>query len=65
MWRDFAARYRGRIFAGLFLSSFNEGLVISPQTLIAIGVRGLALDLDIYSGNDKADGGETDGGNPA
>jgi hypothetical protein len=45
MWRDFAARYQGRIFAGLFLSSFNEGLVISPQTLIAIGVRGLALDL--------------------
>src|SRR6478752_6540717 len=29
-WRELAARYRGRIFCGLFLDSFNEGLSLSP-----------------------------------
>lgn len=52
-WRGFAARYRGNIFVGLFLSGFNEGLSLSPSTLSAIALRGLVLDLDIYSGEDK------------
>jgi hypothetical protein len=52
IWRDLSVRYRGRIFVGLFLSSGNEGLGIEPQTLTAIGARGLVLDLDIYSGTD-------------
>jgi hypothetical protein len=55
IWRDFADHYKGRIFVGLFLKSFNEGVGISPQTLSAISVRGLELDLDIYSGDDDAD----------
>ncbi len=63
IWKDFSDRYRGRIFVGLFLSGFNEGLSVSPQTLSAIGVRGLTLDLDIYSGEDEADAGEFENGN--
>ncbi|ANM14051.1 MULTISPECIES: DUF4279 domain-containing protein [unclassified Rhizobium] len=59
IWKDFAGRYRGRIFVGLFLSTSNEGLGISPQALSAIGVRGLELDLDVYSGNvDEAEVGD-------
>jgi hypothetical protein len=52
VWRDLSVRYRGRIFVGLFLSQSNEGIAIQPQTLSAIGIRGLKLELDIYSGTD-------------
>ncbi|URK88131.1 DUF4279 domain-containing protein [Rhizobium sp. RCAM05350] len=55
VWKDFADRYRGRIFVGLFLKGSNEGMGVSPQTLSAISVRGLELDLDVYSGDDDAD----------
>ena len=52
-WRRLAGRFRGNIFAGLFLSGFNEGLSLSPTTLQAIGQRGLVLDLDIYGGDEQ------------
>lgn len=47
-WRDLSARFRGRVFCGLFLNSGNEGLTLAPPTLTRIGERGLLLDLDIY-----------------
>jgi hypothetical protein len=47
-WRILAARYRGRIFCGLFLASGNEGLTIEPETLVRVGERGLLIDFDIY-----------------
>lgn len=49
-FRTLAVRFQGNIFVGLFLSGFNEGLSLSPTTVSAIGIRGLVLDLDIYSG---------------
>jgi hypothetical protein len=49
VWREFAGRYRGNIFVGLFMADENEGISISPETLVALGARGLTLDLDIYS----------------
>lgn len=55
IWRSFAKRYRGNIFTGLFLRRSNEGLSLSPETLAAIGIRGLELDLDIYEGDDDQD----------
>lgn len=48
IWRALVARYRGRIFCGLFLASGNEGVTLQPATLAMIGQRGLVLDLDIY-----------------
>ncbi|MES2834407.1 MAG: DUF4279 domain-containing protein [Pseudomonadota bacterium] len=47
-WNAIAQRFRGRIFCGLFLESFNDGLTLRPETLRMIGERGLVLDLDIY-----------------
>ncbi len=47
-WLAFSAPYRGRIFAGLFLGSGNEGLSVHPATLLLMGERGLIFDLDIY-----------------
>lgn len=51
-WRHLASRFKADIFAGVFLARRNEGLGVSPGTMIAIGSRGLLLELDIYSGDD-------------
>lgn len=48
IWADFATRFDGDIFVGLFLNEGNEGVEFRPETLAAIGIRGLRLDLDIY-----------------
>ena len=48
IWQDIAKRYKGHIFAGLFLRSGNEGMGLTPQTLSILGNRGLALECDIY-----------------
>lgn len=50
-WRALSRRFQGNIFVGLFLSGFNEGQSLSPSTTRAIGLRGLVLDLDVYSGD--------------
>lgn len=48
VWNDLTRRYEANVFCGLFLNEFNEGLSLSPETLEALGLRGLSLDLDIY-----------------
>jgi hypothetical protein len=48
VWRELATRYRGVVFCGLFLGSQNEGVKISPPSLVTIGERGLTIDFDIY-----------------
>ncbi|HEX8556164.1 MAG TPA: DUF4279 domain-containing protein [Sphingomonas sp.] len=53
-WRSFSARYRGRVFCGLFLASGNEGLTLRSETLLRLGERGLLIDFDIY-GPDSED----------
>lgn len=57
VWRDLSARFQADIFCGLFLDQSNEGIDLSPETLVMIGSRGLTLDFDIY-GNSEADDGE-------
>ena len=49
IWNDFTRRFRADVFTGLFLADQNEGISVSPHTLLAMGSRGLKLDLDIYS----------------
>ena len=48
VWNDLAGRFRGRLFCGLFLKAGNEGATLKPETILAMGYRGLCLDLDIY-----------------
>ena len=48
IWNELSRRYRGNLFCGLFLTEGNQGLDFEPETLTAIGARGLVLDLDIY-----------------
>lgn len=52
VWRDLTARYQCRLFVGLFMKVFNEGLELSVESLGMLGARGVRLDLDIY-GSDK------------
>ncbi|MCS3781313.1 DUF4279 domain-containing protein [Tsukamurella ocularis] len=49
VWRELSDRYALRLFCGWFLQGGNEGVVLSATTLAALGERGIALDLDIYS----------------
>lgn len=48
VWGDITARFRVDLFCGFFMGSENEGVEISPQTLLALGQRGIKLSLDIY-----------------
>ena len=53
IWRGIAARFKLRLFCGLFLKAANEGLEVSPATLLALGQRGISLGLDVYGPLDE------------
>src|SRR5688572_17481667 len=48
VWKDFSRRFQADVFCGLFLRESNEGISLTPDTLTALGSRGLELDMDIY-----------------
>jgi len=48
VWDELSTRFRADIFCGLFMDERNEGLEINPETLAAMGARGVTLSLDIY-----------------
>ena len=48
-WRAVCNRYQVYFFCGLFMGSENEGLTISPTSLVALGRRGIELTLDVYA----------------
>ncbi|MGL3822675.1 DUF4279 domain-containing protein [Sphingopyxis sp. R3-92] len=52
VWRDLTSRFRGVIFCGLWLGSYNDGLELSAKTLGSMGDRGLLFDMDIYATDD-------------
>jgi hypothetical protein len=47
-WQSLARRHRVDLFCGLFMGGRNEGLAISPASLVALGQRGIELALDVY-----------------
>ncbi|MGN6579882.1 MAG: DUF4279 domain-containing protein [Bordetella sp.] len=51
-WQSIAARYRTRLFCGLFMNQWNDGQSISAALLLALGARRIELDLDIYGTTD-------------
>ena len=48
VWADITKRFRVDLFCGWFMGSGNEGVAISPETMLALGQRGIKLSLDIY-----------------
>ena len=55
VWRDLSNRFDGCVFVGFFMAEGNEGCDLSSKTLKLLTDRGLALLLDIYSGQDEVD----------
>jgi len=55
VWSDLATRFRIDLFCGWFMGSGNEGVAISPETMLALGKRSILLSLDIY-GPEATDG---------
>lgn len=51
-WRSLA-RFQPDLFCGLFMGSSNDGLRLSPEALLALGQRGIALGLDIYDAGER------------
>jgi hypothetical protein len=52
IWRSLTQTYRVDMFCGIFLDSSNDGLSLSPQTLLMLGERGIDIDFDIYAAGD-------------
>jgi hypothetical protein len=48
-WTEIAQRFKIDFFCGLFMDVGNEGIELSPQTMILLGQRGIKLGLDIYA----------------
>lgn len=55
MWKALSARFQVDLFCGWFMGSNNEGVAISPTTMVALGSRGIALSIDIYGASSKDD----------
>jgi hypothetical protein len=51
VWASLSRKFRIDLYCGLFMKSSNEGAMISPATLAALGDRHIALGLDIYDGS--------------
>jgi hypothetical protein len=58
-WKSIATKYKVGLFCGIFLRGSNEGLAITPQSLTALGLRQIALALDIYEGDKNTAGSDT------
>ena len=49
VWAELGRQYKLDLFCGLFMRNDNEGFLLSPQTLLSLGERGINLDGDIYA----------------
>jgi hypothetical protein len=48
VWQQLADRFDLDLFSGWFMDGANEGLAISPDTLMSLAKRRIVLSLDIY-----------------
>lgn len=49
VWRSITKRFRVDLFCGLWLTGGGSGMTLSPQSLAALGERGIELGLCIYA----------------
>ena len=54
IWNDLAARFKLEIFCGLFTEEYNSRMTLAPNTVLALGSRGIVIDFDIYADLDGA-----------
>ena len=48
VWTAISSRYQSDLFCGIFMGATNDGLLLSPRALLALGQRGISFSLDIY-----------------
>ncbi|MBV6807678.1 DUF4279 domain-containing protein [Xanthomonas euvesicatoria pv. eucalypti] len=48
VWEHLSNHYQPDLFCGIFMAGRNDGLALSAKALLALGQRGISLDLDIY-----------------
>jgi hypothetical protein len=49
VWKSLGDRFEIDLFCGWFMEGSNEGVSISPETLIALGEREIELGIDLYA----------------
>jgi Domain of unknown function (DUF4279) len=49
VWQKVADTFDIDLFCGVFMGDTNDGLVLSPKSLVALGQRHIELQLDIYA----------------
>jgi hypothetical protein len=49
VWTALSERFAIDLFCGLFMQESNEGLSLSPKTLMALADRNIEIGLDIYA----------------
>ncbi len=55
VWRGLSTRFHIDLFCGWFMDGWNEGVEISPATLLALGERGILLGIDLYGPDRESD----------
>ena len=53
VWQRLAEKFHIDLFCGWFMENLNEGIEISPGTLMALAQRRITLSLDIYDYEDE------------
>jgi hypothetical protein len=53
VWTGLSERFEIDLFCGLFMQESNEGLSLSPKTLMALADRNIEIGLDIYAPSDR------------
>jgi Domain of unknown function (DUF4279) len=48
VWSELAQRFELDLYCGWFMEEGNEGLEISPATLLSLGERGIKVAVEIY-----------------
>ena len=49
VWKSLTVHYKMDLFCGLFMEDSNEGMDLSPDSLTALGQRGIKISLNIYA----------------
>lgn len=50
-WAELRSMYDVNLFCGWFMTYGNEGVSITADTMLALGARGILLDIDLYGGD--------------
>ncbi len=52
-WAAVRAEFEVDLFCGWFMERVNEGACMEPETMLALGARGIALTVDLYAGDEE------------